>query len=64
MAASSFVQHLISGNCLEVTLEGEFKVALRGDVHSCGTEGGKMRNLRESSGGDNPAFQFPGISGK
>lgn len=25
-AASSFVQHLVSGNCLEVRLEWEFKV--------------------------------------
>lgn len=45
MAASSFVQHLFSGNCLVVRLEWEFKVALRGDVHSSGAEGVKMRSL-------------------
>lgn len=65
MAASSVVQHLVSGNCLEVKLEWEFKVALKGDVHSSVAEGAKIRSLQVSiSGGDNPACQFPGISGK
>lgn len=48
MGASSFVQHLVSGNCLEVRLEWEFQVALRVDVHSSGAEGAKMRLLRVS----------------
>lgn len=45
VVASSFVQHLVSDNCLEVSLEWEFKVALREDVHSSGAEEAKMRSL-------------------
>lgn len=45
LVAASFVHHLFSGNCLVVRLAWEFKVALRGDAHSFGTEGAGARSL-------------------